>query len=108
MDLTLKVDIYGFGSHFTSDGRGKDIDILLIHEDVSEASCDFAISCKDHVTKRFSRAHITVLAIAEAQELGFLERSHAHRLGCLCLGRIEQDFESIEKKLLSRNDVKRP
>lgn len=90
------VYLYGFGSYFSFDKLCiNDIDLLIIHENISEASCSRAIKCKKHLIKKIDRADITILSKIEEQRLRFIEKSNAIPIGTIDCNNAAESIEEI-------------
>lgn len=73
--------VFGFGSFFRPQGhKPRDVDLLLIHDDCSRRSIEFAISCKALIRQELPNADIVMLSTTEELDLKFVERSKAVRL----------------------------
>lgn len=96
--MTPSAKIYGFGSFFKGDASFRDVDLIIIHENISAESVHFAIKCKALCLNKVHRADVVVLSAAEEQEKGILERSKA---SLLC--EIELGGESVAIDLLARD-----
>lgn len=99
MDLMAQIAVYGFGSFFSQAVVSNDIDILLIHEDISNESCALAISCKRHFLQSKKSLHITMLSKYEERDLDFIERSRAHPIGTIIANCLEEDVQRISRRL---------
>lgn len=73
--------IYGFGSFFRSDDVTGDVDFLIVHQSVEEASCRFGIQCKKLIQAKLPNAHITLLSKREEKSLAFIRTAKAEHLG---------------------------
>jgi hypothetical protein len=89
------VKVYGFGSFFKNPNEAHDIDLLLLHENSSEKSCQFAIACKIGFSSKLPRPHITLLSVAEEYQNNFIEKSNATLLGEIREQVFEADIASI-------------
>jgi hypothetical protein len=83
--------LFGFGSFFRLGTYPRDIDLLIIHENVSPESIQFAIRCKALIKAVIPSAHIVMLSEQEERDLGFLGKSNAVLLGIIsdAVGRVE-------------------
>ena len=75
--MTQLLKLYGFGSFFRHGTSAHDIDLLLLHDDVSPESIRFAIRCKSLIKAEIPKAHIVMLSKQEERDLDFLGRSKA-------------------------------
>jgi hypothetical protein len=97
--LILEAEIFGFGSHFVSQAIANDIDLLIVHEDIGEESCRFAIRCKSELIRIVANAHVTMLSKSEESKLQFVAASNAKLLGTVEANSICSNVASIRKKL---------
>lgn len=97
--------VFGFGSFFRRQSRNaKDVDLLLLHQDCSKESIEFAIRCKALIRSELQCSDIVMLSVSEERDLRFLERSNA-----TCIGTIwESDFPSRLISLVGRIQRKAP
>ena len=77
MALNQSTIIYGFGSYFQTGAEASDIDLLLIHEDITQASIQLAIRCKSIIRKDIPNTDTTILSKEEERETNFLHQSRA-------------------------------
>lgn len=91
--------IYGFGSAFNNVTIVRDIDLLILHTDIKQASCRFAILCKRYLIQHINHAHITMLSKREEQELKFIKTSQAKLLGSVNTSYIENDLLFIINRI---------
>ena len=103
------IHVYGFGSYFDESLDYGDIDLLIVHENLSVASCQSAIICKRKVIDLCPCAHITMLSVREEGSISFIARSRATILGSIFLGTLEFDIKRIVCAIgnLSTNKIKR-
>lgn len=73
----MLASIYGFGSYFKGSSSFSDIDILIVHNSNSVASCLEAISLKNGLLERVDKASITMLSMSEEAELDFVRKASA-------------------------------
>lgn len=83
--MTKSIEVYGFGSHFQGNTTPKDIDLLIIHTDISRLSIDFAIACKSEIKHQLAYADVIMLSVQEEREKGFIRKSDAVHL-CKIIG----------------------
>jgi hypothetical protein len=81
--MTHPVSVYGFGSFFHGCGEPEDVDILLLHRDISYDSCRQAIEFKATIVRALKNAHVVMLSRPEERGLSFRERAKATYLGDL-------------------------
>ena len=93
------IEVYGFGSFFRGDQIYRDIDILLIHEDLTPTSCEKVIKCKHELLKMHENAHITLLSREEEKSFAFILRSQSKYLGRVCNASLFQDIEKISREI---------
>jgi hypothetical protein len=74
------VRLFGFGSHFIAP-PGRDIDVLILHDDCGEESIRLAISVKSSLKAARPNADVVMLSIDEEKDLQFISRSAARLLG---------------------------
>ncbi|WP_159008521.1 hypothetical protein [Bradyrhizobium sp. S69] len=76
--MSGKISVYGFGSYFRADiSRPKDIDILIVHADLSAESIEAALKCKTFLIGRYRMLDVSVLSASEERNLGFIRGSSA-------------------------------
>jgi hypothetical protein len=76
------VDLYGFGSFFSSPGSAfRDIDILILHQRADFSSINFAIQCKATIKNLIRNVDVVMLSKSEEQELAFLQKCSGKLLG---------------------------
>ncbi|WP_080965580.1 MULTISPECIES: hypothetical protein [Chromobacteriaceae] len=93
------VVVYGFGSFFLNKAVSNDVDLLLVHEDISPDSCALAILCKKYLTQRVDKAHITILSKTEELDLGFVAKAQAHRISIIEHEHLEDGINEITQRL---------
>ena len=89
--MTLYVTVFGFGSHFDKIDSAEDIDLLVVHDNVSTESCALAIHCKRCLIGRISKAHVTMLSATEEEHFGFIVEAKAVRLGTVRASHLNED-----------------
>ena len=100
--MTWTAEIFGFGSHFSGRrSRTSDVDVLVVHQDGSPESIDFALDCKAKLRTAVPSAHITVLSQGEERELAFKEKCQAMQLGSISSGNVSAGVGMLEKKIRS-------
>lgn len=87
MDLKSKISVYGFGSYFMKKNKPNDIDLLLIHSDLSESSIADVIRLKKIMSKSNSKFDIVMLSRVEERHSNFIQKSKA-----IYIGEIYNDF----------------
>jgi hypothetical protein len=97
--LILEAKIFGFGSHFLSHAIANDIDLLIVHEDIGEESCRFAIRCKSELMRIVVNAHVTMLSKSEEFKLQFVAASNAKLLGTVEAINFRSNVVSLCEKL---------
>jgi len=91
--------IYGFGSYFHSQRSFNDIDLLIVHEDVSVESCKRALMAKHFLSHNVSHSNITILSRMEEAQLGFLKIANAVLLSTFELSASGTEFNSLIQKI---------
>ncbi len=92
--------IYGFGSFFgENQGEARDIDVLLLHENISDVSARVAIDCKILLRKFVPNVHIVILSKKEENEFDFIEKSHAKLISEVRTCCLEKDTELAAKTI---------
>ena len=82
MALIQSVRVWGFGSFFVEGSiSARDIDLLIVHEDLSRASIEFVIRYKSFIVATIPKAHIVMLSTQEEANVEFVTRSKATFLG---------------------------
>jgi hypothetical protein len=90
--------IYGFGSYFLSTNPYRDIDFLIVHDSISNASCSKAIDLKKMILKEIDGASVTILSKSSAEYFDFVNVSEAVLLGVVDEGDSEPCIEEIANK----------
>jgi hypothetical protein len=98
--MTESVEVYGFGSFFKDQPRFNDIDVLILHQDVSVRSCQFAIRCKLRLVATVPSVDVTLLSKQEEGETDLIKTSGALLLGRIEARSFEQDVEAISEKVV--------
>lgn len=98
--MTQFIQIFGFGSYFQFENlQPNDIDILLLHSDISTASIQFVIECKKKFIQQLPRAHITMLSAQEEIELDFINKSRGKIIGTVAQITLERDISIVINKI---------
>jgi len=97
--VSEKVSVYGFGSFFNGYQKYRDMDILLVHQSSKTQSCRFAIQCKRFLLSSYSSADVTILSQSEEQQISFLERSGANKIGEINIQRKSSDLSEVLVKI---------
>lgn len=98
--MNQAANIYGFGSYFKIHAPPpNDIDLLVVHQDVSVDSISLALQCKAVLTKILPEAHITILSKEEERELEFLRRSQAALLNTVNSSNVSSTISELAKSL---------
>ncbi|WP_153130805.1 hypothetical protein [Dechloromonas hortensis] len=97
------IQVYGFGSFFDGSLSYGDIDLLIVHENLSAVSCRSAIMCKSEIINLYPCAHITILSVQEEESISFIAKSKATALGSICLETLDVDIEIIACAINSAN-----
>ncbi len=88
-----------FGSAFSQCENARDIDLLLIHQNISESSCQMAIICKSRLSRMISNAHITILSQSEESQLGFISTAGAIEAGQVRSEHFTPDLDKLVSKI---------
>ena len=91
--------VYGFGSYFCGHPKYHDVDILLIHRSSSPESCRFAILCKRFLVSSNAGFDVTILSQHEEQQISFVEKSGARRIGEVDERSKEIDLSEMLRKI---------
>lgn len=105
MVVTHAVTVFGFGSYFSDDRPAEDIDLLVVHNDLTAESCAFAIRCKHLLSRLICRSHITMLSVCEEESFGFIDTAQAMRLGAIRADHIDDDAAALCHRVLSFPEV---
>lgn len=89
------VEVYGFGSFFSAAQAARDIDLLLIHAEITPQCCAFASQCRRALNELIDKAHITLLSKVEADQLNFVHLANAIYIGRISAASIGKDAELI-------------
>lgn len=92
-----EIQIFGFGSFFKGSKSYNDIDLLLLHKDLSPYSRQFSITCKRILSGSPLNLHITMLSTPEEKSMRFLERSSATKIHAIHSKNIIQDIDCLLK-----------
>lgn len=92
--------IYGFGSFFKGIKTYKDIDLLIIHSEISKHSCQIAIICKSRILEKIDNIDLSMLSIKEEKSLNFIEKSNAFLLGTVQENDIDTDLKKILENIV--------
>ena len=84
--------LYGFGSFFNVGKATSDIDLLIIHKDISKKSCEEAIELKKLILAKVPNADVTMLSDKEESEMNFKEISRAKLLGSINTSKIRKEL----------------
>ena len=88
------IAIYGFGSFFgENQDEARDIDVLLLHENISDVSARVAIDCKILLRSFVPNVHIVMLSQKEENEFDFIKKSHAKLISEIRTCYLEEDME---------------
>lgn len=97
--MTDVVEVHGFGSHFRGSRACGDTDVLLLHEDISLASCNFVLKCKRALLSGSPQLHVTMLSRSEEASLGFIATANAQHVGAICAESFDADIEYLATHL---------
>lgn len=100
------IQVYGFGSFFGESHNYGDIDLLLVHDNLTPSSCQNAITCKNEIIKLTPNAHITLLSKQEEKSISFISRSKSTLLGSIYPSSRHLDIEKISKGLILLSNKK--
>lgn len=95
------IEVYGFGSFFREGCTYRDIDMLLIHDNLGLSSCRSVSYCKNQIILMHPNAHITLLSKQEEKSLSFIAKSKSTLIGCIYRVSLRQDIEKIGKEVNS-------
>ncbi|WP_433692417.1 hypothetical protein [Herbaspirillum seropedicae] len=101
-----EVQIFGFGSFFRGSITYNDIDLLLLHSDLSPQSRQFALACKRGLSSSGFKLHITMLSSPEEKSLRFIERSSAEKIHTIRLDEMDEGIQRLLKIIKYRTDQK--
>lgn len=99
------VSVFGFGSYFRGDDTARDIDLLIVHDNLSNESCALAIRCRRYLSEMVGNAHITILSKTEEEHFDFLTTSRARKLGAICSDRVEGDVVAICRQHIQSSNL---
>ncbi len=99
----MSVKIFGFGSYFKRTPRYNDIDILLVHENISEQSCFAALKCKSTIIDNLDSVHVSILSESEEKSVDFLKTSEAIFIGTISESAFDRDMLKIFAIIMSLN-----
>lgn len=97
----MNLKVFGFGSFF-SQREHRDIDLLIVHQDVTTYSIGLAIEAKSLLLAQSSRFDVVLLSEMEERSLDFTRKSNAVALGSLSDADLPLQIERLAKQLLSR------
>ena len=95
----LSITLYGFGSFFCAGNIVRDIDLIILHDDFSRASCTLAMNCKQYLAKSIDDVHVTILSKSEEKHFDFVKDAKAQQIGIVRDGFIESDVDCIFRAL---------
>lgn len=101
-----EIQVFGFGSFFKGSKSYNDIDLLLLHTDLSPDSRQFAVACKRTLSGSPLNLHITMLSSPEEKSLKFLERSSATKIHAIHSKKIAHDIDCLLKIIKDEIDTK--
>jgi hypothetical protein len=93
--LSIEAKVFGFGSHFNQGANSRDIDLLVVHENIGESSCRLAIECRQELIRMVSKAHVSLLSKSEERQLDFVAASKAKYLGSIKENSIFSDIKIL-------------
>lgn len=99
MDIGHPLTIYGFGSFFSNGLESEDVDLLIIHRDLSIDSCELGIGCKNILQNSIAQAHITILSHDEETIMNIIDRCNAQAIGTVSHLRIAEDSQNIANRI---------
>lgn len=94
--ITQSVSVYGFGSAFCKKESSRDVDLLILHDDISQDSCKYAIKCKSLLAYRISNAHITMLSRTEVLQFNFINVAKASYVGSIRNFDLNEVLDNLE------------
>jgi len=97
-----KVTVYGFGSFFSNQKVAKDIDILILHDEISYVSARFASLVKKFCKSAIPFSDIVMLSKKEEQDMSFIKMSKATYIGDISSNSIEDDVGNLLYVLISK------
>lgn len=97
--MNEELKVYGFGSFFSGHTKFQDIDILIVHRNGEDKSCQFAIWCKRMLMSKLIEADITILSESEERQFSFIAKSSAWRIGKVCEVSAENDLHEVLRKI---------
>jgi hypothetical protein len=99
--MTEVVDLYGFGSFFSTQGStSHDLDILVLHERIDDPSINFAIQCKAAIRTLIQNADVVILSKQEEEELAFVRKCNGRLLGQVTDNDLSRQLEVICRTIL--------
>jgi hypothetical protein len=102
MALKQAVELFGFGSHFSTERKNcNDVDLLIVHKDTHASSVRFAIRCKNLLRKAIPAVHVTMLSVDEEHEWCFKQRCEALWLGVIIEERAERELSRLAEEILT-------
>ncbi|MBF8179543.1 hypothetical protein [Herminiimonas contaminans] len=101
-----EIQVFGFGSFFTESQTYNDIDLLLLHNDLSMPSRRFALACKRVLSDSPLNLHITILSIPEERSLKFLLRSRATKIHVIHSNHVVKDVDCLLRMIGAKASAK--
>lgn len=95
------IQIFGFGSHFSKASTPTDIDLLILHENLSKESIRFALHVKSRLMLKAPPLDITILSMCEEKEKSFLLISGAKKIIDIDQENSEVQIDQFIRKLTS-------
>jgi hypothetical protein len=93
--VTLRIEVFGFGSAFAKHDKPNDIDLLIVHSVIDRPSCELAIACKRWLLERIAGADVTMLSRSEVAHFRFIEMTRAFCLGTVRKAQIDRDLMAV-------------
>lgn len=90
-----KVAVYGFGSFFSNQQVAQDIDILILHDEISYVSARFASLVKKSCKSAIPFSDIVMLSKKEEQDTSFIKMSKATYIGDISYNSIAGDIGKL-------------
>ena len=107
MALNKIVQFYGFGSYFEHRNvPANDIDLLIIHADLTAESIEYALLCKRRLMAVLPIAHVTILSQEEERELEFMRKCRAIPLGVVASGNAQSGIDELQQLIRSFADAR--
>jgi hypothetical protein len=89
------VHVWGFGSFFKHEAQFKDIDLLLVHGNLTTKSLLLALRSRRALVYSCKLADVSILSKSAEKEYGFIAQTGAMFLGLICGDTFDCDISNL-------------